>query len=233
MVVNQIQLVEMMAVKRHKLLIIDDDPVSGQLLEILLEKKEFDVVRMLSGNEALQVLSEEHEFELVLLDIMMPEISGLEVLQEIRKTKNSYELPVIMVTAKSEDSDVINALRKGANDYLTKPVNIDIAMARIRTQLNVKKMINQGLALKKSSTIYSMVGTLNHEINNPLAIAVGNISVLQKLMEGDPNLEKVNKAANALQRITELVKKMKELSESSKDLEEINYAPDQDIFKIE
>ena len=219
--------------KKPKLLIVDDDPVSGKMLEMQLEKKGLEITRLTDGNTCLQVLSEKNEFDLILLDIMLPEINGIEVLEEIRKNKNASELPVIMVTtAKSEDSDIIEALKKGANDYLVKPVNIEITLARIRTQIKVKNLFQERLSLKKASTISSMIGTLNHEINNPLAIAVGNISVLQKLMKDDPNLPKIDKVSTALDRVTELVKKMKEISISSKELEMVKYASDQDIFKI-
>lgn len=222
-----------MEMKKPKLLIVDDDPVSGKMLEMQLEKKGLEITRLTDGNTCLQVLSEKNEFDLILLDIMLPEINGIEVLEEIRKNKNASELPVIMVTtAKSEDSDIIEALKKGANDYLVKPVNIEIALARIRTQIKVKNLFQERLSLKKASTISSMIGTLNHEINNPLAIAVGNISVLQKLMKDDPNLPKIDKVSTALDRVTELVKKMKEISISSKELEMVKYASDQDIFKI-
>ena len=222
-----------MEMKKPKLLIVDDDPVSGKMLEMQLEKKGLEITRLTDGNTCLQVLSEKNEFDLILLDIMLPEINGIEVLEEIRKNKNASELPVIMVTtAKSEDSDIIEALKKGANDYLVKPVNIEITLARIRTQIKVKNLFQERLSLKKASTISSMIGTLNHEINNPLAIAVGNISVLQKLMKDDPNLPKIDKVSTALDRVTELVKKMKEISISSKELEMVKYASDQDIFKI-
>lgn len=211
-----------------KILIVEDDPVSGQLLSKLLEKRKFLVKLITSGTECLQIIDDE-KYDLVLLDIMMPDISGLEVLDHIRRTKDTTQLPVIMVTAKVKDQDIVDALRRGANDYITKPVNIDVAMARIKTHMEMSHLIKESLSLKQAATITKMVGTLNHEINNPLAIALGNISILQKEYEGNTKLEK---AAKALDRITDLVKKIKDISDSGKGMEEIEYSSDQQIFKI-
>ncbi|MGC4084403.1 MAG: response regulator [Vicinamibacterales bacterium] len=74
----------------------------------------------------------------VLLDVQMPRLSGLEVLQAIRRRWSDAQLPVLMVTAKGEAEDVVNALELGASDYLTKPIDFPVALARIRTQLSRK-----------------------------------------------------------------------------------------------
>ena len=122
---------------KGKLLLIDDDEMNGMLLKKRLNKRGFECEYVQSADECFEVLNQQ-QFDLVLLDIIMPRVSGIDVLVQIRKQKNNFELPVIMVTAKDEASDVVEALKKGANDYITKPVNMEIAEARIKTQLKIK-----------------------------------------------------------------------------------------------
>jgi DNA-binding response OmpR family regulator len=214
-----------------KLLLVDDDQMNGKLLQSRLQKRGFECDYVMSGKECLEALKD-GKYGLVLLDIMMPDMSGIEVLEEIRKDKKPVELPVIIVTAKDEAKDIVDALKKEASDYLTKPVNIEIAVARINTQLQVLALVNESLKSKQLSTITIMVTTLNHEINNPLAIAVGNLSILQtKLSEDTGALERIEKAMGALNRITEIVKKIEEISQKS-EIEETVYSGDVNMFKV-
>lgn len=210
-----------------KILIVDDDKMNGTLLLKRLVKRGFECEYVESGKECFAALDKEGvEYSLVLLDIMMPDISGTEVLSKIRETKNNFELPVIMVTAKDEASDVVGALKGGANDYLTKPVNIDIAEARINTQLQIVNLMQESLKGKQVKTIAAMVTTLNHEINNPLAIAIGNLSIAQQKLD----TTRIDKAMAALERITEIVKKIEKITEGN--IEETDYSANISMFKI-
>jgi DNA-binding response OmpR family regulator len=208
-----------------KLLIVDDDKISAKLLDTKLTKRGFECIYVESGSDALEILKTV-DFDLVLLDIMMPDMTGTEVLKEIRKSKNNFELPVIMVTAKDETQDIVEALSQGASDYVTKPVNVDIAIARIETQLKIKELFLNSLASQQINTVHTMVTTLNHEINNPLAIAVGNLSLGVEKMDND----RLDKIMGALNRITEIVKRIEEIS--SGELEEVTYSDDKNMYKV-
>ena len=124
-----------------KILLVDDDRMNGILLQKRLQKREFECDYVESGQACFDSLKS-NQYGLVLLDIMMPNISGIDVLKKVRETQNNFELPIIMVTAKDEASDVVDALKLGANDYLTTPVNIDIAEARINTQLQIQTLLD-------------------------------------------------------------------------------------------
>ena len=113
-----------------KLLLVDDDVELTELLSSLLTLEGFDVQTANNGLEALQKLDESHE--LVLLDVMMPKLNGLDTLKEIRKVSN---VPVMMLTARGEDIDRILGLELGADDYLPKPFNDRELVARIRAIL--------------------------------------------------------------------------------------------------
>ena len=211
--------------KLGRILIVEDDPTTGQLLKKRISKRGYDCTLVGGGKRCLEILQEE-SFDLVLLDIMMPDLSGDDVLVEIRKTKNNFQLPIIMVTAIDEATDLVDALRNGANDYLTKPVNMDVAIARIRTQLNIKVFFEESLKSKQISTINTMVTTLNHEINNPLAIAIGNLTIAKESIDQS----KIDKALVALERITNIVKKIETITNG--EMEEVTYSSNVNMFKI-
>lgn len=210
----------------NKILIVDDDLMNGEQLTMRLEKRGYICEYVNNGEDALIRVGQE-DYDCMLLDIMMPGISGIDVLKEVRKSKNNFEMPIIMVTAKDETDDIVEALKLDANDYITKPVNIEIATARMNTQINLKKLFLESLAAKKTQTITTMITTLHHEINNPLAIAIGKLTILGVKQ---PN-EQVDKAMNALNRITDIVKKIEELTQNS-DVDEVSYSDTINMFDL-
>ncbi len=114
----------------QKVLLIEDDPDIGKLLEIHLEDMELELDNATDGKNGLQKALE-NEYELVILDINLPRLDGLEVLKGIRAQKKS--LPVLMLSAKSEEFDKVLGLELGADDYMTKPFGIRELMARIKS----------------------------------------------------------------------------------------------------
>ncbi|MBF4694612.1 response regulator transcription factor [Fusibacter ferrireducens] len=116
---------------KHTVLICDDDVAIVDSVEIFLSNEGYHVLKAHNGKEALQYI-ESSEIHLLLLDIMMPEMDGFEVM---RKARLEYNFPIIMVTAKSEDLDKIMGLNLGADDYLTKPYNPLELIARVRSQV--------------------------------------------------------------------------------------------------
>jgi PleD family two-component response regulator len=113
---------------------VDDVYDNRDILTRRLTRRGFAVDEASGGCEALEKLKAQ-DFDLVLLDIMMPDMCGNEVLRAIRRTHSALQLPVIMVTAKSHSEDVVESLDLGANDYITKPVDFAVALARINSQL--------------------------------------------------------------------------------------------------
>ena len=105
---------------KHKVLIVDDNPDSVAIMRSILESRGYDVAAANSGTEALALLQRE-TVNLVLLDIMMPEMNGIEVLQRIKDNAATGRLPVILVTAKTQDEDVLSGYQYGADYYITKP----------------------------------------------------------------------------------------------------------------
>ena len=123
------------------LLVVDDEPINQKVLRNQLSSL-YKITSAMNGEEALQLLEREEKFDLVLLDVMMPRMSGYEVCQRIRQKYLPNELPIIMVTAKNQIMDLVEGLETGANDYVTKPFSKDEFLARIRTHLDLHR-INQ------------------------------------------------------------------------------------------
>lgn len=119
------------------ILVVDDLDDNRYLLVNRLKREGYGVAEAIDGIQALELI-EQRPFDLVLLDIMMPRLDGFGVLEELRKTRTMDELPVIMVTAKAESEDVVKAFDLGANDYVSKPINVDVTISRIRAQLQLK-----------------------------------------------------------------------------------------------
>jgi diguanylate cyclase (GGDEF)-like protein/PAS domain S-box-containing protein len=122
------------AVEQERLLVIDDEEVNRDVLSRRLRRAGYAVETANDAPEGLRKVSES-SFDMVLTDNLMPGMSGIELLKEIRKTTSASELPVIIVSAVSESDQIVAALSLGANDYITKPIDFSVAIARIRTQL--------------------------------------------------------------------------------------------------
>ena len=120
-----------------RILVVDDVPDNRDILTRRLARRGFEVVEAGNGTQALEILARE-DIDLVLLDIMMPDIEGTEIVRQIRRTRSQTDLPIIMVSAKTLSEDVAESLELGANDYVIKPVDFTVALARIRAQLDRK-----------------------------------------------------------------------------------------------
>ena len=127
-----------LSVPNSRLLIVDDLEDNRRLLSRRFARRGFETIEAESGTAALDLIGQQN-FDLVLLDIMMPGINGLEVLRRIRSRHSLESLPVIMVTAKVFSEDIVEALELGANDYIIKPVDFSVAFLRVQTQLARKQ----------------------------------------------------------------------------------------------
>jgi two-component system, OmpR family, alkaline phosphatase synthesis response regulator PhoP len=116
---------------RRTVLVADDEPYIGRIIQLKLEDGPYHVLVAHDGEEALELLRSDQPFDLVLLDIMMPRMSGLDVLRELRQLPHRGDTPVIMLTAKGQEADRENASRYGATDFLTKPFSPKKLLARI------------------------------------------------------------------------------------------------------
>ena len=141
----------------YNILVCDDDKEIVEAIEIYLTKEGYNILKAYNGEEALKII-EENEIHLVILDIMMPKINGIQVASKIRENKG---VPIIMLSAKSEDYDKINGLNTGADDYITKPFNPLELIARVNSQ--IRRYTSLGSITQKQDNVYK---TGNLEIND-------------------------------------------------------------------
>ncbi|MFC1673586.1 putative bifunctional diguanylate cyclase/phosphodiesterase [Pseudomonadota bacterium] len=134
------------------ILVVDDNEMNRELLVRRLERIGHTLDTADGGHAALERISL-CDYDLVLLDINMPDLDGLAVLEKVRETKGQVELPIIMVSARDESESIADAINKGANDYITKPIDFPVAAARIRTHLDVSRAHTR---LKESEERYAL-----------------------------------------------------------------------------
>jgi sigma-B regulation protein RsbU (phosphoserine phosphatase) len=137
-----------MNVESSSILVVDDEEINSEGLARRLRRHGYAVTVAKSGPEAIELLGD-CRFDLVLLDIMMPGMNGLEVLKFLRRVDSLIDLPIIMVTAKGESEDMVEGLELGANDYVTKPLDFPVVLARIRAQLALRRAVSQVTELEQ------------------------------------------------------------------------------------
>ncbi len=125
-----------------RVLVVDDVPANVKLLEARLSAEYFDVITAMSGSEALAIC-EKAECDIVLLDVMMPDMDGFEVCRRIKANRATHHIPVVMVTALDHPSDRVKGLEAGADDFLTKPVSDVALIARVRSLSRLKMMTDE------------------------------------------------------------------------------------------
>ena len=133
---------------KQQVLIIDDEPVNIQVIMNQLSNQNYILIPALDAKKGIEIINSNQNIDIVLLDIMMPEISGYEVCKHIRKKYNENELPVIMLTAKNQISDLVTGFKVGANDYLTKPFNKEELKSRVASHLRIKKLVSENMHMK-------------------------------------------------------------------------------------
>lgn len=164
-----------MDIDSARLLIVDDDQENRETLLDLLEPRGYSVTTAEDGESAVELI-QNREFDVVLLDITMPGIDGFAVLERIRDRRCGSELPVIMVTGLGERDHVIRALEGGANDYVTKPLDLPVVLARLRTQLELKRGFDQILDLEHDlETRNAQLEAANKKIGDALEQMKGDL----------------------------------------------------------
>lgn len=119
----------------NKILIIDDMSTHLLLLQTILEEEGYEVAAIDNGKEAMEKIENDQDIRLILLDIMMPELDGYQILDKVKSEDKNVNIPVIVVSAKTDSSSIKKALEKGASDYITKPLNVYDIKNKIKSAL--------------------------------------------------------------------------------------------------
>ncbi len=232
----------LMAAKTHtlpRILVVDDESVNRLLLQRIL-RGIGQVIEAENGQQTLDLLARE-SFDLVLLDIMMPGITGLEVLKIIRKTPATVDLPVILISALSNNDDIVRGLKTEANDYIPKPIDVDVVIARVETQLKLKTMTD---TYKQSITELEaaqqlkdrLFGIASHDLKSPLSTLLMGHSLLQEALKDRPETSRVmNIMLSTITKMNEIIEEFLDLAASQSGNIQISLAPvnlDQTILEV-
>ena len=149
----------------HTVLVVEDDEDISALLYYNLKNEGYNVLKAYDGEEAIRAIDTSSHLSLVLLDMMLPKIDGSDVLKHIRYEKGLKDLPVIIVSAKTDESDVVTALELGADDYLCKPFSSKILLVKVKSLIKKNKVFSNNLSDTKPEFTYKTlkVNTLKHE----------------------------------------------------------------------
>ncbi len=211
------------------ILVVDDNPRNIQIVGNLLKEQNLKIAFATDGSKALE-LTREHEFDLILLDVMMPGMDGFEVCRKLRTDNRSKNIPIIFLTAKTDSASVVKGFEIGANDYVTKPFNSYELLARVKTQLelsskrkqldqlnrNLEKKVAERtielananrrlLRLEKSKSDFLSV--ISHELRTPLNTLTGITHLLQNTPLTDEQqdyLQAIELASARLARFSEM-----------------------------
>ena len=169
------------------LLVVDDNEMNRDVLSRRLSRRGFEVLQAENGRRALEIVASEAKLDLVLLDVMMPDMSGIEVLKKIRQNRNVSELPVIMATAQD---DSVESLESGANDFVTKPIRFPPLLARVRNHVAIKRLDGKLRAARDRAeeanrAKSTFLTNMSHELRTPLNSVIGFSKVMLKNKKGN------------------------------------------------
>jgi len=175
-----------MAVKKKHILLVEDDENIQQLVTYNLIKSGFHVSCADNGKQGLVMVQREQP-DLILLDIMLPEMDGNELCRLLRSDKETKDIPIIMLTAKGEEEDIVKGLEVGADDYITKPFSPKILIARTNAILH-RHETEASLSTKPENAIFSIhdlvIDTVRHEVtvnSEPVVLTVTEFNILRYL----------------------------------------------------
>ncbi|MDR2124959.1 MAG: response regulator [Desulfovibrio sp.] len=187
----------------YRILVVDDEPVNIQVLSNLLSIRNYQVTKAYNGADALALITGGEQFDLVLLDVMMPKMSGYDVCARLREMYSLHDLPVLMLTAKNRIQDVVMGLRAGANDYLPKPFDKEELLARVKTLLELKSAVTASMAATKVKNVF--LANMSHEIRTPLNAVIGLTRLLLKTSLDDRQRDYTAKMGDAASNLLAIV----------------------------
>jgi len=203
---------------KETILIVDDTLTNIDILVKLLDK--YDIVVATSGLEALNIVENEDHIDLILLDIMMPEMDGFEVCKILKRNNNSKNIPVIFLTAKFDDDSIQEAFEIGAVDYIIKPFRPIELLARIKTHLKIIQHEKKTIEYNKNLAIAELIHNIAHQWRQPLSVistAASAISLQKELnmLEDEDLHDFCNKIIDNTQYLSKIIENISTIIEDT------------------
>jgi two-component system, cell cycle response regulator len=210
-----------------RVLVVDDVDVNVRLLEAKLSSEYFTVVTASSGEEALRMARSEHP-DIILLDVMMPEMDGFEVCRRLKADPATDGIPVVMVTALSEVADRVRGLQSGADDFLTKPVNDVALFARVRSLVRLKRMTEEW---RLREEVYGRFDTVIDDGRRKEDMSPANVVLWEETdFAADRVTEMLQPAAQVLR--PKSAEQLREMADASVDLVILSLSGEQDALRL-
>ncbi|MEE4355456.1 MAG: response regulator [Desulfococcaceae bacterium] len=186
-------------------LIVDDNPKNLQVLGTVLKQSGYQIVVAQNGLQALKAVKKIIP-DLILLDIMMPEMDGFETCTELKNSPETKDIPIIFLTAKTETEDVVKGFECGAVDYVVKPFNSIELLTRVNTHIELTQQ-------RKLQGVLLMAGTVCHEMNQPLQSIMGfSELLLMEVSPEDPLYDKINKIREQVDKMGKITQKLMKIT---------------------
>ena len=210
---------------KETILIVDDTLTNIDILVNLLDK--YDVVVATSGNEALTILDKDENIDLILLDIMMPDMDGFEVCKIIKNNDKYKNIPIIFLTAKFDDLSIQEGFELGAVDYITKPFRPIELLARIKTHVKIVNHEKKIVEYNKSIAIRELIHNIAHQWRQPLSVisTASSAIALQKemnMLEDKELLSYCNKITNSTQYLSKVIDNISKMLEDKNESTQID-----------
>ncbi len=200
------------------ILVVDDQPINVQLLKRKLEREGIQVSAAYNGLEALELIKVAKP-DLILLDVMMPDMDGIEVCQRLQADEQTRSIPIIFITARTSKEGKIEGLNVGAVDYITKPIDLDETLARVQTQLRFvainREMVDLQRRLveaRRAATIGAVTQGIAHNLNNLLGVVIGYLDLIKAYYDKPDQVKKnAHHVEEAVHRIVSIIKQLSSL----------------------
>ncbi len=201
--------------KPAKILVVDDQPINIKLLQRKLEREGYVVQTAYNGLECLDAVKASPP-DLILLDVMMPEMDGIEACQRLKENEDTKAIPIIFITAKSSKEGKLEGLSAGGVDYITKPIDLDETLARVKTQLRLQEFFRENMDLqmrladsRKTAAIGAITQGIAHNLNNLLGVVVGYLDLLKNGFDSPDMVQRsVTLMDQAINRMVNIIRQL-------------------------
>jgi CheY-like chemotaxis protein len=208
---------------KPKILVVDDQPINIKLLQRKLERQGMEVLVAYNGRECIDSVQKTTP-DLILLDIMMPEMDGIETCQRLKSNPSTETIPIIFITAKASREGKLEGLDAGAVDYITKPIDLDETLARVRTQLRLQEMFNENIKLqerlgeaRKSAAVGAITQGIAHNLNNLLGVVVGYLDLIKNGYDSPDMVKRsVGLMDNSINRMVDIIRQLSTIAKSER-----------------
>jgi len=216
-----------------KILVIDDLPENIFILQDRLAQEGYEVITAYGGNDGMEKAYSTLP-DLILLDVMMPDMSGLDVCKTLVNDEKTRHIPIILVTAKAGAEDTKEGLEAGAFDYIKKPFNRIELIARVKSALKLSEANHQLLEVEKRTTFIATIVTANHKIKQPLTLLSLSSAAIKKELEKEEFtkesiLSRVKYIDAAIKDISDVLNKLNSITKP----ELSDYAKDVKMIKVD